>query len=602
MRDLDQKQMIVGDFIAVYGDVVANISLERALAAHRARREKDKKCIMTMVLRESGEAHRTKSSQLRRTFVIDPESHRCVHYEQLQPGESAALDIPGEVLKDHVDLDVREDLIDCGIDICTPEVLAQYTDNFDWQLPRRGFLYGVLKDFETFQLTVHTHVVGEGYAARVNNLRAFDAISKDVVSRWTYPLTPDMNLVSGQSFELYKGNVYRENGVQLARSCTVSRKSILGRATSVGEHTTITNSVIGRRCVIGNRVRIDGAYIWDDARIGDDTIIETAVIASDASIGNRCRVESGALISYGAKISDDTTISGSRRISTLKRKRGYEMDEIIKAPADPKVVGDGGVGHHMELDEDDEEIFDTLLVGLENMNLLVEDSISTLDSDEETDDDYVDHHDRRPSARSDSFASADSEESGETRQKAKDFHIEAVGSLVDDMSKGHTSDDIKTEFKALIFSSNAEDKQIQQATATAFSKRIAQVVEGGKSPKEAVAEVIPRYTEIITAYVATEEEQAEWLYHLQADLVRRSQGEKILLFLCNALAVEDVFEPDGFEKWWNDPRSSASEQLEAVRKETKRLVETLCESDDEDEDEDDEEEGEEEDEDESGDE
>ena len=28
MRDLDQKQRITGDFICVYGDVVANISME----------------------------------------------------------------------------------------------------------------------------------------------------------------------------------------------------------------------------------------------------------------------------------------------------------------------------------------------------------------------------------------------------------------------------------------------------------------------------------------------------------------------------------------------------------------------------------------------
>ncbi|KIY94274.1 putative translation initiation factor eIF-2B subunit epsilon [Monoraphidium neglectum] len=49
LRALDQKDLIKGDFILVSGDTVANVDLAPALAAHRARREKDKNAIMTMV-------------------------------------------------------------------------------------------------------------------------------------------------------------------------------------------------------------------------------------------------------------------------------------------------------------------------------------------------------------------------------------------------------------------------------------------------------------------------------------------------------------------------------------------------------------------------
>lgn len=580
MRDMMAKEYIVGDFICVYGDVVANISLESALAAHRARVAKDKKCIMTMVLREAGETHRTKPSHMRSTFVIDPVKDRCVHYEQVRPGKTAALDITPEALKEHVELEVREDLIDCGIDICTPEVLAQYTDNFDWQLPRRGFLYGVLKDYETFQLTVHTHVATEGYAARVKSLQAYDAISKDVISRWTYPLCPDTNLVSDQSFQLRKGNVYREDAVVLARSSVVNRNVVLGRATIIGEHTTITNSVIGRRCVIGNRVKIDGAYIWDDTYIGNDTIIKTAVIANEVSIGRNCKVEPGALISYGVRVADGIVIPGGRRISKLKRKRGYETDEIVQMPTDPKVVGEGGSGYQMDFDGDeDEDATESLLYKVETLDL-EEDDISTFDSDSE-DEDYT-HHARRESGRSDSFASMDSEEHSGARQQAADFQLDAVNSLHDDMAKGNEPENIQLEFNSLRMMANAEDKQLRRAVASAFGKRLASITESGKSPKDAVSELIPRYRSLIEGYVKAESEQAEFMLYVQTDLAQRPQGEKILLFLSNALATNDIVEAEGFEAWWNDPRSTASEKLEAVRKETQPLVEVLC-GDDEDE-------------------
>jgi hypothetical protein len=49
LRALDQKDIIKGDFILVSGDTVANVDMAPALAAHRARREKDKNAIMTMV-------------------------------------------------------------------------------------------------------------------------------------------------------------------------------------------------------------------------------------------------------------------------------------------------------------------------------------------------------------------------------------------------------------------------------------------------------------------------------------------------------------------------------------------------------------------------
>jgi translation initiation factor eIF-2B subunit epsilon len=588
MRDLMAKELIVGDFICVYGDVVANISLEAAMAAHKARVAKDKKCIMTMVLREAGEAHRTKPQHLRPTFVIDPVKQRCVHYEQVRPGETTALEITPEALKEHVELDVREDLIDCGIDICTTEVLAQYTDNFDWQLPRRGFLNGVLKDYETFQLTAHVHVATEGYAARVKNLQAYDAISKDVISRWTYPLCPDTNLVSGQSFRLEKGNVYREDGVVLARSSVVSRKSVLGQGTSVGEHSTITNSVIGRRCTIGSRVKIDGAYIWDDTHIANDTVVETSVIGDNVVIGKGCRIEKGALLSYGVKLAAGTVVSGDRRISTLKRKRGYESDEITQADTDVAIVGKGGLGYQMELDDEEEDLVDALLCGVHDIDLDMEESISTLDSDSEDEADFS--HQRRMSGRSDSFASIDSEESSGARQQASDFHHEAVAALNDDLSKATDPDTIQLEFNSLRMMMNAEDKQLRRAVAAAFGKRIASIIESDdKTPKDAVAELIPKYKNLIEGCVKTEEEQAEFMLFLQTDLTQRAQGEKILLFLSNALATNDLVEAEGFEAWWNDPRSTASEKLEEVRRETKQLVDVLCgeDSDEEESDEDD---------------
>lgn len=597
MRDLDSKQKITGDFICVYGDVVANISMEVVLSAHRARREKSKKAIMTMVLREAGDVHRTKSHHVRPVFVIDPEAERCVHYEQLRPRQSARLDIADEILKEHVEVEVREDLIDCGIDVCTPEVLAQYTDNFDWQMPRRGFLYGILKDYETNQLTVHTHITSRGYAARVKNLQTYDAVSRDVVSRWTYPLCPDVNMMTDQSYRLEKGNIYKEDGVVLARSSVLGRKSILGRATSIGEGSTISKSVIGRRCVIGKRVRVHGAYIWDDARIGDDTVVDKAIIANEASIGRRCHVRAGALVSFGVNIADETIVKDNSRITKHKRELKHSRTSS-SSTIDSKSTGGDSATYQMELDEDEDELAETLTSGdIYNMAelSLSADSISTLDSEDEEDEDFDAH---RRTSRSDSVTSTGSEEGRDVRRQAADFHHEAVAGLVDALNRRQDPANVQLESNALRLSNNATDTQIRRAVAVALMKRITILIESGLSAKDAVAEVLPSYKMLVEKCVVTGKdeysEQVDFLLHLQKDLVHRQQGDKILLFVSNVLATNDLVEAEGFEEWWNDPRGSATEELQAVRQETKPLVDVLAgESDDEDdEDEEDEEDSE----------
>jgi translation initiation factor eIF-2B subunit epsilon len=362
MRDLDTRGLLVGDFLLVYGDVVSNLPLESALAAHRARRAKDKNAIMTMVLREAGAKHRTKAQSVNPVFVIDPSKDRCLHFEQMPNKDGTHIvSIDPDLLSSHQEIEIRQDLIDCGIDICTPDVLALWSDNFDFQYPRKGFLHSVLKDYELNGKTLHTHIVTDHYAARVRNLHAYDSVSKDIVSRWAYPLCPDSNLLASQSYRLDKGNVYKEEGVILARDCVIHSKTVIGRGTSVGDGSVISNSIIGRHCQIGRGVKIEGAYIWDYAAIGDGCTVRQAIVANEASLGRNCNVEPGALISYGVAIADGMTIKGEHRITRAKRKREHE-DELVKGAPDFKIVGQGGDG--FEFEDPDEEDEDEVVEGL----------------------------------------------------------------------------------------------------------------------------------------------------------------------------------------------------------------------------------------------
>ncbi|CAN0458654.1 unnamed protein product, partial [Scytosiphon promiscuus] len=40
--------------------------------------------------------------------------------------------------QEHGELQLRSDLLDCNVDVCSPEVLVQLSDNFDYQVDTAG--------------------------------------------------------------------------------------------------------------------------------------------------------------------------------------------------------------------------------------------------------------------------------------------------------------------------------------------------------------------------------------------------------------------------------------------------------------------------------
>jgi translation initiation factor eIF-2B subunit epsilon len=602
LRDLDARDLITGDFLLVHGDLVSNIPIDAALAAHRARRTADKNAIMTMILRAGGlGSHRTKSKGITPVFVIDPTRNRCLHYEEMHPLQANKyINIDPELLSTHTEMEIRTDLIDCGIDICTPDVLALWAESFDYEVPRRHFLHGVLKDYELNGKTIHTEIVDEHYAARVFNLQSYEAVSKDVLGRWTYPLVPDSNLVAGQTYKFERGGLCKENGVILARTCKAGKRTVLGKDTSIGDGSVVSNSIIGRRCHIGKNVTIQNAYIWDDVVIGDGSIIERAIVGNKAVIGKRCKIEQGSLISYGVRIADHKGIKEGSRITRAKRKENDLSDDAaVSVPTDISIVGDGGEGYPFfeEEDSDDEgtAFHGHLIYSTSHLNLSSE-SISTLNSN------FSSATPTQTRSRLSSFAGSISDD-GDPSSANETFHHDAVNGLLDALTEGGDIDSAKLEFMGLRLSNNATDHQIRRAIAVAFTKRIAQLVEGEKmEASKAAAQALGApgakkfLKEVAVGNEKLEDDQVDFISCLQKDLVHRGSGATILAAVSKELYEMDVLEEEAFLRWWEESEAlgeAEDKEMKRVREKTAVLIQWFREAesesssgDDEDEDED----------------
>ena len=571
MRSLDNLDLITGDFLLVYGDVISNMNLEPALVKHRARREKSKDAIMTMVLREAGVRHRTTSKGSRPVFVIDPLAERCLHYEEMggRRGGSRYISLDPELLTSHGEIDVRDDLIDCHIDICALDVLAQWSDNFDFQSLRKSFLRGVLKDYETYGKTIHTYIVKDQYAARVKSLRAYDAVSKDVLGRWAYPICPDSNLVPGQSYRFGAGKVYKEDRVKLGRTAVV-KNSVIGSGTNIGDGSTITGSTVGRGVLIGKNVTIEGAYIWDDVAIEDGCIIRHSIIASSTSIGKNCTIEPGSLISYGADLAQGSSVSANSWI-TSDHLKNYNSNQ--------------------DSDDSDASSVDSSRLIYQSpsaSNSLS--SISTLASSED------DLEPTRDMLRRSSFRSDPSDDAGENR----DFHLEATASILDGLQKNDLSDTIMLELNGYRMSTNASQHEVRKAVVAAFMKRISNLISGDNasgsgsmSMREAVKNVFTRYRALVerTTFdkdAETKVDQVDFLMLVQKEVLWRPNGDQLLLFVAKEVYDLEIIEEDGVLQWWDDPRSQEGE-MGKVRELTEQFITFLKEAEEDEESEEEEE-------------
>ncbi|PKS13005.1 hypothetical protein jhhlp_000346 [Lomentospora prolificans] len=604
LRDLDKRSLISGDFILVHGDLVSNIPLHGILEGHRKRREASADNIMTVVLKSAGSSpHRTKTPGITPVYVIDTKTKKCLQYDEMHPLQSDHYAILDPTVLDELstDFEIRADLIDPQIDICTPAALALWSDSFDYEMPRRDFLNGVLKDWELNGKSIYAEIVDEGYAARATSLPMYESVSRDILGRWSFPFVPDCNIFPGQAYELTRGGNYLERDVSLANDARIAG-SVIARKSVVGDGSIISNTIIGRGCKIGKNVTIADSFIWDGTTIGDNTTVTRSILAgSGATVGNDCTIEEGCVLSFGVVIGDNITVAKNALISKVD-------DAGKQVSADTKLLGATAQGapfidpEEDELDEEDPSALQRRLIySIEHLSFS-NSSISTLASNDEDSDDGGSRPDT-PSgftsrSRLSSFASDDS--SGRSN-----FHTDAVNGLLDSLRDPTGDfDSAKMEFLGLRLANDASEAAVRKAVAVTLARRTAELHESGLEPAKA-AESALRSRTGISKFVEevgvgeSEADQVEFAVALQRAVASLKSLEPakaglLLTAMFQQLYALDILEEDGILTWWEDERAVAGNNMEVIKEKCKALVEWLenaeeeDDSDEEDDDDDDE--------------
>jgi translation initiation factor eIF-2B subunit epsilon len=147
LRELDKRGLIRSDpFIMVSGDVVTNVDIRGALVEHKKRKKKDSSAIMTILLKQRDSMSTTRQVCDDLLVGVNGKTNQItLFHDDITSNET---EVPTSFFDIHGNISIRSDLLDCGIDICSPDVLARFSDEFDYKEIRKQFVANIVSEEE----------------------------------------------------------------------------------------------------------------------------------------------------------------------------------------------------------------------------------------------------------------------------------------------------------------------------------------------------------------------------------------------------------------------------------------------------------------------
>ncbi len=293
------------DFIVLRGDVITNVPLDRAIKEHIERKAKNDKCMVTKTFVRMCHANRLRTQEDDTVVLAEPSSKLLLQYQKLKGEEK--INLKGCSIPVGSSVEIRYDLYDCHIDICTPELLYYMRDNFDCKDLQDKFVNEVNSPDSIVENKVFYYEYDEpknAYCAVIYNPLIYSYVTQDLIRRYAYPLVIDSNLMcpgANLSFRYTRDNIYMEENTKLSMTCIISPNSVIGKDSEVQDRAVVESSTVGRGCCIRARARVVDSCLWGNVTIEEDCVITGAIICDNVV------VRKGAVVSKGAILDNDVS-------------------------------------------------------------------------------------------------------------------------------------------------------------------------------------------------------------------------------------------------------------------------------------------------------
>lgn len=611
LRLIYEQNVIHGDFVLISGDTVSNMSLTQALQEHKERKKKDNNAVMTMIIKKSKPSPITRQSRLGTDelfMAIDPNTKQLLYYEDKADHSKGTICLDKMLLAENPSISLHNDKQDCYIDICSPEVLSLFTDNFDYQHLRRHFVKGLLLD-DIMGYKIFTHEIHSSYAARIDNYRSYDIVSKDIIQRWTYPYVPDVKFCGNRATKLERQGMYRALEIEQSRSAQVGSFTVIGYGTKIGSNSKISDSVIGEGCTIGSNVLIEGSYIWDNVIIEDGCELRHVIVCDGVIMKAGAVLKPGVVLSFKVVIGERFVVPAYSKVSLLQQPTVHDSDEeleyadnssgtvefsSIQGTADqsngemtsesseahkPK-LGTGGVGYIWSICEGGQEE-----EWRHSVAPIPEDKLAEL-SEAMDDDQELVTQDRTALSTSGELISDSNASEGDDNEDSKDdsvyFEKEVEATFLRAVEENVKVDHVILEVNSLRLSYNMTSADCAGAVFYSMMKLAIKTPHSSASElQQNTANIITTWQKLLKSYLLEIDEEIEIILKFE-EMCLESAKEFSPLFarILHILYDKDILQEDAILRW-ADEKEGADESDKVFVRQSEKFIQWLREASEE---------------------
>eukprot|EP00917_Polyrhabdina_sp_WS-2016_P014654 GHVP01032032.1.p1 GENE.GHVP01032032.1~~GHVP01032032.1.p1 ORF type:complete len:683 (+),score=133.46 GHVP01032032.1:149-2197(+) len=307
IREIDERFLVTGDFILCLDSTITNLNLSDLLEEHREKRKKDYNMIMTTVFKKK------ENSNFGSVLISDDKLIWRIPGTKNWPHARGSVLVPYEVIKKHEKFSILGNLEETGMFIGSLELLALFTENFDYESLDR--IYDDVLISAIIPYTFSTKIIDKTISGYIENTSHPELYRKAITDalRGFFPIgdrsKQNVYLNGGRThtYQKYMEYSFLDDGSEIGGSCRLSQ-TVVGENSIVNNCCRLNNVIIGKDCVIGEGVEM--AY----------KIIPDGTIIKDRYQEKRPSNEISTEISSG--------LSNSKSKSHLQLKEPAEMNDI----------------------------------------------------------------------------------------------------------------------------------------------------------------------------------------------------------------------------------------------------------------------------------
>ena len=293
-----QDNNITSDFILIRGLSIINSDFEELYNVHLQNKKNDKNCIITTLMKKFKTTNEIKTTYDENILIYNDINKQIYQYEPTYGKKNIEI-FKKMDLKGNIDINyiVRSDLIETGVDICTPKFIEQLSGVGKFCLQSVRDTIGSIISDEIYDDTFYLHELSEDdYCGLIRNIESYLKVNFEILNRWGYPIVIDNIDMSNKlkinlkqiRFSLYSDK--DSNSENFRKADLFSQVVILNKENIVGKESELKECILCKDIKIGEKCELYNCIILEGTKIENNVIIKNSII------GKKCVIKSGTKV------------------------------------------------------------------------------------------------------------------------------------------------------------------------------------------------------------------------------------------------------------------------------------------------------------------